>query len=117
MQNNNSFFSTGHTITKSQMARMLAIRGQLHPSSIKSPLNKVQRLELSSAVFKPFLADDMEISDEETTPQFDHQMEELRRQALKNELIRKTVELITCDLIKSVENDVKRVSYGNSSTL
>ena len=59
----------------------------------------------------------MEISDEETTPQFDSQMEELRRQALKNELIRKTVELITCDLIKSVENDVKRVSIGDWNVL
>ena len=53
----------------------------------------------------------MDISDEETSPQFDSQMEEMRRQNLTSELIRKTVELITCDLIKSVENDVKRVSF------
>ena len=52
----------------------------------------------------------MDISDEETSPQFDRQMEEMRRQNLTSELIRKTVELITCDIIKSVENDVKRVS-------
>ena len=54
-------------------------------------------------------ADDMDISDDETTAQFDLQLEEIRRQNLASELIRKTVELITCDLIKSVENDVKRV--------
>jgi len=60
-------------------------------------------------------ADDMDISDDETTAQFDLQLEEIRRQNLASELIRKTVELITCDLIKSVENDVKRI--GMSSML
>ena len=53
----------------------------------------------------------MDISDDESTAQYDQQLEEIRRQNLTSELIRKTVELITHDLIKSVENDVKRVSF------